>query len=94
VGVLLMRHCTHFNLNANKLKAVGCKTLITNARWRSGVEVIDLQAERLPFKSLKMSWFACWCGATDFVPGPAKSYTPEMDNRIVEVSACPQCLDI
>jgi hypothetical protein len=44
-AVLLMRHCTHFDLYVKKLQAVGCRTLITNARWRSGVEVIDLHAE-------------------------------------------------
>jgi hypothetical protein len=44
IGVLLMRHCTHFNVYANKLRSLGCRKLFTNARWRMAVETIDLQA--------------------------------------------------
>ncbi|HTX79569.1 MAG TPA: methyltransferase domain-containing protein [Longilinea sp.] len=91
VGILLMRHCTHFSLYASKLKAIGCKALVTNARWRMGVEVVDLQKERVPFEAVKLGWYACWCGATGFVTGPAEAYTPELDQRIAEVSACPAC---
>lgn len=90
-GVLLMRHCTHFKLYAEKLKAAGAQRLITNARWRLGVEVIDLQAPRQPFASVKIGRYACWCGAVGFVMGPAEDYTAEMDQIVTEVSNCPNC---
>jgi 16S rRNA A1518/A1519 N6-dimethyltransferase RsmA/KsgA/DIM1 with predicted DNA glycosylase/AP lyase activity len=41
-GVLLMRHCTCFSLYAEKLHKAGSTRLITNARWRMGVEVVHL----------------------------------------------------
>jgi hypothetical protein len=94
VAVLLMRHCTHFKLFATKLKAAGCKRLITNSRWRMGLEIVDLQAARYPFESVKMGWYACWCGATGFITGPAERFTPELDKMVVEVSACPRCMDV
>ncbi len=90
-GVLLMRHCTHFKLYAEKLKAAGAERLITNARWRLGVEVIDLQAPRQPFASVKIGRYACWCGAVGFVAGPAEQYTAEMDQNVAEVAGCPNC---
>ncbi len=91
VGVLLMRHCTHFTLYAEKLKSIGCQRLITNSRWRLGVEVVDLLASRKPFDKVRMGWYACWCGAVGFVPGPAESYSAEMDQIVHEVSFCPRC---
>jgi hypothetical protein len=91
VGVLLMRHCMHFQLYAEKLKAAGCKRLITNARWRLGVEEISLEIERVPYHCLEMGWYACWCGAAGFKPGPAASFSPEMDAMINEVINCPHC---
>jgi hypothetical protein len=91
VGVLLMRHCTHFALYASKLKSNGCKWLITNARWRLGVEIVDLQGVRQPFNKIKMGSFACECGAVGFIPGPVEEYTFEMDRNVHEVFACPQC---
>ena len=91
-GVLLMRHCTHFRLYADKLKALGCRRLITNARWRSSLEIVDLQAPRLPFEAVKIGWYACWCGAVGFVPGPAEMYTADRDQVVAEVSACPNCM--
>ena len=91
VGVLLMRHCTHFRLYAEKLKALSCERLITNARWRLGVEVVDLQKPRQPFASVKIGPYACWCGAVGFVPGPAECYTPELDQSAAEVATCPAC---
>jgi hypothetical protein len=90
-GVLLMRHCTHFKLYADKLKAVGAGRLITNARWRSGIEVIPLQSERMPYADLNLGWYACWCGAAGFKPGPLHLLSPELESQTHEVLACPQC---
>ena len=91
IGVLLMRHCNHFHLYADKLKAVGAKDLITNARWRSGVEVIHLQSERIPYWQIEMGWYACWCGAVGFKPGSVEHLTPELESVIHEVVDCPIC---
>ncbi|HEX7976394.1 MAG TPA: rRNA adenine N-6-methyltransferase family protein [Anaerolineales bacterium] len=90
-GVLLMRHCRHFRLYAEKLKAAGYRSLITNARWRMGVEQVLLQAPRLSYREIKMGWYACWCGKAGFKPGPAEQYTPELDAVISEVTDCPDC---
>ena len=92
VGVLLMRHCTHYALYASKLKLIGCKLLITNARWRLGVEAVNLQAIRQPFIDIKMGWYACQCGAVGFISGAAEDYTFEMDQIVNEVFACPHCV--
>lgn len=93
VGVLMMRHCTHFKQFATKLKDAGCRRLITNARWRMGVEVIDLHAARMPFEAVKMGWYACWCGAVGFIPGPAEELTSRVCEYVHEVSSCPKCAD-
>ncbi|MCA9935784.1 MAG: rRNA adenine methyltransferase [Ardenticatenaceae bacterium] len=90
-GVLLMRHCRHFQLYAQKLAEVGCHTLVTNARWGMGVEQVDLQAPRLPFSDIVMGWYACICGAVGFVPGPAEKLTPQMETAVHEVVGCPHC---
>jgi hypothetical protein len=90
-GVLLMRHCNHFRLYADKLKAVGAKDLITNARWRSGVEVIHLQSERIPYWQIEMGWYACWCGAVGFKPGSVEHLTPALESVIHEAVNCPRC---
>ncbi len=90
-GVLLMRHCTHFNLYVNKLKRAGCQRLITNARWRMGVEMILLQEPRAPFDKVPMGWYACWCGAVGFKPGPAGLFTPDQDAAVHEVTDCLHC---
>jgi hypothetical protein len=91
VGVLLMRHCTHFQFYADRLKNMGCERLITNARWRMSVEVVPLHSERIPYPSFEMGWYACWCGSTGFKPGEIDKYTPEMDARVHEVFSCPHC---
>lgn len=93
VGVLLMRHCTHFQTYAEKLQGVGAARMITNARWRMGVEVVDLAAERIPFETLDLGWYACWCGGVGFKPGPADRLIPETITNIHEVENCPQCLE-
>jgi hypothetical protein len=91
VGVLLMRHCTHFQMYVKKLQAVGCRRMITNARWRMGVEMIDLQSNRMPYSLVTMGWYACICGSTGFKPGSAELYSAEMDTHIDEVEDCPNC---
>lgn len=57
-AVLLMRHCTHFRLYAEKLRDVGCKRLITNARWGMSVEVIELQSARTSYENIEIGWYA------------------------------------
>jgi len=91
LAVLLMRHCRHFRLLADKLLEAGCHYLITNARWRMDMEVIDLTAPRTPFVDVMMGWYACWCGATGFVPGPPETLTPHTASTINEVYGCPRC---
>ncbi len=90
-GVLLMRHCAHFRLYADKLKAAGADRLITNARWRMGVEVMALQAARVPYPRLEIGWYACWCGATGFKPGPVEELTLPVIEAVQEVIDCPKC---
>ncbi len=91
VGVLLMRHCTHLREYVDKLRAVGCARLITNARWGMSVEEIDLAAPGVPWPGVPVGWYACLCGATGFVAA-----TPEMIDdaalaRVTSVSTCPNC---
>ena len=90
-GVLLMRYCTCFGLYAEKLQKAGATRLITNARWRMSVEVVDLIAQRLSFAEAGMGWYACLCGGTGFKEGPAEHWSVEMDRITNEVSSCPQC---
>lgn len=90
-GVLLMRHCSHFRLYADKLKAVGAMRLITNSRWRSGIEIIPLQSNRMAYAELEMGWYACWCGAAGFKSGPVHLLSSELESQTHEVIACPQC---
>lgn len=91
VGVLMMRHCTHFRLYAEKLHAAGAKRIITNARWRMGVEAASLGARRIPFRQAGMGWYACLCGAAGFKEGPAEQWSGELDGVVSEVTDCPEC---
>jgi hypothetical protein len=91
LGVLLMRHCRHFQLYAQKLLEAGCRRLLTNARWGMNVELIDLLADRPPFSAVSMGWYACICGAAGFLPGPAEQLTPELETIVYEVKECPNC---
>ncbi len=92
MGVLLMRHCLQFKLYAEKLRDIGAQQLVTNARWRMGVEVVKLQDEaRLPYASLELGAYACWCGAVGFKPGPVEKLTPKIADKVSEVIDCPQC---
>ena len=86
VAVLLMRHCQHFGEYFDRLQAVGCRRLITNARWKSGVEVIDLTKPRLLFEEVQEGWYACRCGAVGYV-GQGES----VESQAVEVDDCPAC---
>jgi SAM-dependent methyltransferase len=86
VAVLLMRHCRHFQLYVDRLEAAGCQQLLTNARWRTGVERIDLTTPGLPFEDVDEGWYACRCGATGYVGVGARS-----DAVPVEVRECPAC---
>lgn len=90
-AVLLMRHCAHFALYAAKLRAAGCRRLITNARWRFDPELIDLAAPRQPFAAVGPGWFACICGNTGFVPGPVDRLSAALIEAVHEVEACPAC---
>jgi SAM-dependent methyltransferase len=90
-AVLLMRHCQQFGLLFEKLVAAGCRRLITNARWRTGVELIDLRSSRIPYSAVSMGWYACGCGATGFVPGSPERLTAELEITVYEVKDCPVC---
>lgn len=93
-AILLMRHCTHFRLYADKLKQVGCQKLITNARWRAGIELLDLRPPRQKFAQISLGWYACWCGNTGFKPGPVENLTEEIFNTTYEVACCPDCSNL
>ncbi len=86
VAVLLMRHCQHFGAYFDRLEAVGCQRLLTNARWGSGVEVVDLTAQRLPLDLVHEGWYACRCGAVGYVGTGTR---PEA--QPAEVMTCPNC---
>jgi len=90
-AVLLMRHCAHFGLYREKLEAVGCRRLITNARWRMGVECIDLTRRPRPYAELALGWYACRCGATGFRPGPPEALDERLAEVVHEVETCPEC---
>jgi len=94
VGVLLMRHCTHFRLYSEKLCMAGASRLITNARWHMSVEAVGLQAERISFRNIGMGWYACLCGTIGFNEGPVDQWSTEMDRVIHEVADCPQCRQV
>lgn len=90
-GVLLMRHCTHLMIFAEKLRKLGCQKLITNARWHLDIETIALQATRKRFDQVEIGSYACWCGAVGFKIGPVDLLTCETNAIIHEVSDCPDC---
>ncbi len=90
LGVLLMRHCTHFGLYAARLRAAGCQGLVTNARWRLDVERVAL-GPRVPWSAVKIGGYACLCGQTGFISGPPEALTPEQMEKITEVEECPAC---
>ncbi len=91
LAVLLMRHCTHYALYVRKLRAAGCQRLITNARWRMGVEVIDL-GPGAAFADVRAGWYACrCCGATGFLDCDSAALTEAILAATVDVEGCPAC---
>lgn len=91
VAVLLMRHCMHYALYVEKLRAAGCQRLITNARWGMGVEVIDL-APAAPFASVEAGWYACRrCGATGWVGDDPDAVDATTVGCVTDVEGCPAC---
>ena len=91
-GVLLRRHCMHFQLYAEKLRDAGCKRLITNARWGMNVEIIVLQSARTSYENMEIGWYACWCGTVGFKSGRPESLSPKTEVITHEVSDCPNCI--
>lgn len=90
VAVLLMRHCRHFAEYVAKLREIGCRSLITNARWGMGVEHISLV--RQPHHStIEPGWYACMCGAVGFKPGAPQAITSSTLNSVTSVETCPAC---
>ncbi|WP_176229556.1 rRNA adenine N-6-methyltransferase family protein [Candidatus Hakubella thermalkaliphila] len=92
VAVLLMRHCQHLREYIAKLKEVGCRRLITNARWKSQVEVISLTESWRAFSQVRGGWYACLCGQVGFVPCPPDC--PDecpVDLCLTQVKNCPAC---
>jgi hypothetical protein len=91
LGVLLMRHCTHVGLYVARLRVVGCRRLVTNARWRMGVELMDLRP-RVAWDTMDIGWYACTCGQVGFIPGSPDQLTEERVEQVAEVEACPACM--
>lgn len=90
LGVLLMRHCTHVGLYAARLRAKGCRRLVTNARWGMDVELVDLEPRR-DWYSVEIGWYACLCGQVGFVTGPPDLLTEARMWQVAEVEQCPDC---
>ncbi len=92
VAVLLMRHCTHYALYVDKLRAAGCQRLITNARWGMDVEVVDL-GPGVPFDSVGIGWYACRrCGAVGFAGDDTQQVVAATFEHVNDVEGCPLCL--
>ncbi len=85
-ALLLMRHCQHFGVYFDRLQQAGCRKLITNARWKSGLETIDLTAPRRPFEQVGEGWYACRCGHVGYTGAGTR-----VDAAPVETIACPAC---
>lgn len=90
-AVLLMRHCNYFQIYAEKLKLAGVSRLITNARWKMGVECVNLQTPRINCDEVVIGAYACWCGNVGFTSGPVELCKPEVLSITYEVVNCPQC---
>jgi hypothetical protein len=92
LAVLLMRHCTrdHFATYMQRLKGAGCQRLVTNARWKMGVEVIDLRC-RQPYDPHRTGWYACHCGMIGFHAPDTDQITPETLSDVADVVVCPHC---
>lgn len=90
LGVLLMRHCTHVSEYVSRLRALGCKQLVTNARWGMDVELMNL-GPRLPWAHMATGWYACRCGQTGYIDSPAQTITESHIWHVTEVENCPAC---
>jgi hypothetical protein len=90
VAVLLMRHCRHFADLVARLRAAGCRRLITNARWGMGVECLSL-ARQPVFQAAAPGWYACRCGHVGFKPCSPDLITAEMLQRDQSLEDCPAC---
>lgn len=91
VGVLLMRHCRHFQDYVARLRAVGCRRLITNARWGMDVECVPL-APQTPYWAAPPGWYACSCGAVGFKTTAGEELAAEALDANLSVEDCPACL--
>jgi len=90
-AVLLMRHCSHYASYVARLRAMGCRRLITNARWRSGLETIDL-ALAAPFAAAWPGWYACRrCGAVGWAGADPAWVDEAALARVTDVEGCPAC---
>ncbi|MFN8496771.1 MAG: class I SAM-dependent methyltransferase [Anaerolineae bacterium] len=85
-AVLLMRHCRHFRAYVERLRAIGCRRLITNARWGMGVEVVGL-GPGVAWAAFAGGWYACLCGAVGYKGTDAA----EEPQDAVTVETCPAC---
>jgi SAM-dependent methyltransferase len=90
-AVLLMRHCRHFKNYVARLQAVGCRRLITNARWGMDVECVPL-ARQVPYSAAPPGWYACSCGSVGFKTASAEELSAEGLDAVLSVEDCPACL--
>jgi hypothetical protein len=90
VGVLMMRHCTHFAEYGARLRQLGCHRLITNARWGMDVELMDFNTA-IPWHNQIIGWYACWCGRVDFSPTSPAALTEAHLEQVTQVTHCPIC---
>lgn len=92
IAVLLMQYTHDYAAYVQKLRAIGCQWLVTNARWRLGVECIPL-SPAAAFDADRPGAYACVrCGRTGFIAGPPEYFDLDhpLDSRNVET--CPNCM--
>jgi hypothetical protein len=89
-GILLMRHCCHFKAYISRLRAAGCRWLITNARWGMDVERIPLGPQP-SFGGIPGGWYACVCGAVGFKAALPEGGSEGLE-KTISVEDCPACL--
>jgi SAM-dependent methyltransferase len=92
-AVLLMRHCRHFRDYLVRLRAAGCRRLITNARWGMDVECVSLDPQR-PYWSVPSGWYACMCGTVGFKAPADGDLRASALGSTVSVEDCPACLSL
>jgi hypothetical protein len=91
VAVLLMRHCTYYAYYVARLRAAGCQRLVTNARWKMGVEVVDL-GPGVPFESVTVGWYTCRrCGSLGFIGEDVSRIDATVLEKVSDVEGCPGC---